>query len=103
MSFVQHPSPAQAITPAITPAIDPRVLQVHRPQPQRDVPYVPTDDAVVAAMLKLVDVRDGDVVYDLGCGDGRIVIAAVRRGATRGVGVDVDLQRIHESTENSKA
>jgi precorrin-6B methylase 2 len=80
---------------------DPRDLQVHRPQARRDVPYVPTDDAVVSAMLDLANVTDRDVFYDLGCGDGRIVHAAAKRGA-RAVGVDIDLQRIHECQENSK-
>ena len=62
---------------------DPRALQVHRPQAARDVPYVPSDDAVVAAMLALAEVTDEDTVYDLGCGDGRIVVAAGRAGARR--------------------
>src|SRR4051794_37495615 len=82
-------------------ALNPRSLQVHRPQPKRDVPYVPTDDSVVAAMLDLANVGEGDVLYDLGCGDGRIVHAAAKRGA-KATGVDIDLQRIHESLENSK-
>ena len=76
-------------------------MQLHRLQPQRDVPYVPTDDAVVAAMLKLGGVTADDVVYDLGCGDGRIVVAAAKLGA-RGVGVDIDLQRVHEANDNVK-
>src|SRR5439155_20088951 len=82
-------------------AIDPRKFQVHRPQPKRDVPYVPTDDSVVAAMLDLANVGEGDLLYDLGCGDGRIVHAAAKRGASA-TGVDIDLQRIHECLENSK-
>lgn len=52
-------------------------------------------------MVQLAAVRPGDVVYDLGCGDGRIVIAAVRRGA-HGVCVDIDPQRIAESRENAQ-
>jgi precorrin-6B methylase 2 len=80
---------------------DPRELQVHRPQPKRDVPYVPTDEAAVNAMLDLANVHEGDVLYDLGCGDGRIVLAAAKRGA-RAVGVDIDLQRVHECRENCK-
>jgi SAM-dependent methyltransferase len=74
---------------------------VHRAQPERDVPFVPTDDAVVKAMLDLANVGRSDVVYDLGCGDGRIIIEAGKRGA-RGIGVDIDLQRIHECYENAK-
>ena len=90
----------QRIT-SFTGGVDPRTLQLHRLQPQRDVPYVPTDDAVVAAMLKLAAVTADDVVYDLGCGDGRIVVAAAKMGA-RGVGVDIDLQRVHEASDNVK-
>jgi SAM-dependent methyltransferase len=86
---------------SFTGGVDPRALQLHRLQPQRDVPYVPTDDAVVRAMLKLAAVTADDVVYDLGCGDGRIVVAAGKMGA-RGVGVDIDLQRVHEATDNVK-
>jgi precorrin-6B methylase 2 len=81
---------------------DPRWLQVHRtPTQLPDVPYVPTDDAVVSVMLHLARVTPADTVYDLGCGDGRIVIAAARLGA-RAVGVDIDLQRIKECDWNAK-
>jgi precorrin-6B methylase 2 len=80
---------------------DPRAFQVHRPQLKRDVPFVPTEAPVVAAMLELARVGPEDVVYDLGCGDGRIAIAAAKLGA-QAVGVDIDLQRIHEATENVK-
>ena len=66
-----------------------------------DVPFVPTPTETVNAMLKLADVKAGDVVYDLGSGDGRIVIAAARRGA-RSVGVDIDPQRIDEARRNAK-
>ena len=86
---------------SFTGGLDPRSLQLHRLQPKRDVPYVPTDDAVVTAMLKLAGVNERDVVYDLGCGDGRIVVAAAKLGA-RGVGVDIDLQRVHEASDNVK-
>ena len=67
-----------------------------------DVPYVPTPPEVVAAMVKLAGVRSGDVVYDLGCGDGRIVIAAVQVRGVRGVCVDIDPERIHESRQNAQ-
>lgn len=75
----------------------------HTQQRQPDVPYVPTPHEVVAEMLKMANVGKGDIVYDLGCGDGRIVIAAVKDfGAKRGVGVDIDPQRIRESNENAQ-
>jgi len=68
------------------------------------VRYVPTPDKVVEAMLKKAKVGKDDVVYDLGCGDGRIPVAAVSKfGAKRGVGIDIDPERIKESKENAKA
>lgn len=67
------------------------------------VRYVPTPDDVVDAMCKLGRVTKDDIVYDLGCGDGRIVITAVGKfGAKRGVGVDFDPERVKESKENAK-
>jgi SAM-dependent methyltransferase len=67
-----------------------------------EVPYVPTPPEVVDAMLKLARVKKGDLVYDLGCGDGRIVIAAAKKYGARGVGFDIDPERIAEATENAK-
>jgi SAM-dependent methyltransferase len=67
-----------------------------------DVGYEPTATEVVHAMLRLANVTAGDVVYDLGCGDGRIVITAVRDFGARGVGVDIDPVRIAESRENAR-
>lgn len=66
-----------------------------------DVAYVPTPDVVVDRMLEMADVGPGDYVIDLGCGDGRIVIAAAKRGAF-GHGVDIDPKRIKEAQENAK-
>lgn len=68
-----------------------------------DVPYVPTPPAIVDAMLALAGVTARDVVYDLGCGDGRIVIAAARQYGARGVGVDIDPRRIDEARANAIA
>jgi SAM-dependent methyltransferase len=67
-----------------------------------DVPFVPTTDDAVQAMLKLADVKATDTVYDLGCGDGRIVIAAAKNFGARAVGIDIDPQRIKEANENAK-
>jgi len=64
-----------------------------------DVPYVPTDEKIVNAMLDLAEVTSEDVLYDLGCGDGRIVVAAALERNTRGVGIDVDPMRITEAIE----
>ncbi len=66
-----------------------------------DVIYVPTREPVMDAMLRLADVDSNDVVYDLGCGDGRIVIAAAQRFGATGVGIDLDPQRIEEANENA--
>ena len=70
---------------------------------KKDVPYVPTSPEVVKAMIALAAVRAGDVVYDLGCGDGRIVIAAVQVAGVRGVCVDIDPERIVDSRRNAAA
>ena len=74
------------------------------PQPRRapDVPYVPTTEEAVQEMLKLGGVKKTDVVYDLGCGDGRIVIAAAKTYGARGVGIDINPVRIAEAKENAK-
>lgn len=69
---------------------------------QNLAPYVPTPEDVVERMLALAEVTSKDLLYDLGCGDGRIPIAAARRGA-RGVGIDIDPRRIAESQANAKA
>src|SRR5436190_24137829 len=82
--------------------VDPRRLRLHRPPVRRDVPYVPTDDAVVPAILRLAKVTADDVIYDLGCGDGRIVIAAAKHYGARGIGVDIDPPRIEECRDNLK-
>jgi ribosomal protein L11 methylase PrmA len=71
--------------------------------PKSVVPYVPTTPLIVDAMLKLADVSKRDVVYDLGCGDGRIVIAAAKQYGARGVGVDVDPALIDQARANAKA
>jgi ribosomal protein L11 methylase PrmA len=68
-----------------------------------DVIFVPTPADVVTEMLRKADVRRGDIVYDLGSGDGRIVIAAVKDfGASRGVGIDLDPARTAEATANAR-
>jgi ubiquinone/menaquinone biosynthesis C-methylase UbiE len=70
---------------------------------RKDVPYVPTPPEVVEAMLKLGNARAGDVHYDLGCGDGRIVVAAVKQfGVARATGYDIDPERIKEANENAQ-
>jgi 2-polyprenyl-3-methyl-5-hydroxy-6-metoxy-1,4-benzoquinol methylase len=68
---------------------------------QPDVIYVPTRQSVVDAMLKVANVKAGDVLYDLGCGDGRIPVTAAKLGATA-VCIDIDPRRIAEANENVK-
>ena len=69
---------------------------------QLDVPFVPTPTAVVNAMLNLGNVKKNDVLYDLGSGDGRIVITAAQKFGTRGVGINIDPQRVQEANQNAK-
>lgn len=67
-----------------------------------DVVYVPTPNDVVAQMLKVAKVKKTDVVYDLGCGDGRIVVTAAKKYGCKGIGFDIDPQRLKESRANVK-
>lgn len=94
-----------------TPKAEKNVKAETSPQPQTeeqkikcqlDVPYLPTPQNVVEQMLKLANVNKGDILYDLGSGDGRVVIAAAQKFGTRGVGVELDPQRIQEANENAK-
>lgn len=66
------------------------------------VPYVPTPQDVVERMLELAQVKKGDVVYDLGSGDGRIVITAAKKYGVKAIGFEIDPERIKESRENIK-
>ncbi len=68
----------------------------------QDVHYVPTRQAVVDAMLELAKVTEDDVVYDLGCGDGRIVVTAAKKYGATGTGIDIDPQRIKEANANAE-
>ena len=67
-----------------------------------DVIFVPTPQQVVDEMLKIANVKQGDVLYDLGSGDGRIVVTAAKRFGVRGTGIDIDPQRIAEANENAR-
>jgi tRNA G37 N-methylase Trm5 len=66
------------------------------------VPYVPTPQEIVDRMLELAQVKAGDVVYDLGSGDGRIVVTAAKKYGVKAIGFEIDPQRIKESHENIK-
>jgi len=69
---------------------------------KKDVPYVPTPQEVVDKMLELAQIKNTDTVYDLGCGDGRMVITAAKKYGAKGIGVDIDPERIKESNDNAK-
>jgi cyclopropane fatty-acyl-phospholipid synthase-like methyltransferase len=71
-------------------------------RPNLDILYEPSPTEVVDEMLKLAKVQKDDVVYDLGCGDGRIVIAAAKKYGAKGLGVDIDPKRIEEARINAK-
>ena len=79
----------------------PAAAQAPRQQ-QPDVIYVPTPHEVVDDMLRLANVKKGDVLYDLGSGDGRIAIAAAKKFGVRAVGIDIDPERIKEANENAR-
>ena len=95
---------SSALACAVVVACAGALAQESRQEVKRDVPYVPTPQEVVDEMLRMANVGKDDVVYDLGCGDGRLVITAVKKfGAKRGVGVDIDPKRIEESNANAQA
>jgi tRNA G37 N-methylase Trm5 len=85
-SVLQGPAPAQA--------------QAQTAPRRPDVIYVPTPQAVVDAMLQVANVGKNDIVYDLGCGDGRIPVTAARKYGAHAVCIDIDPQRIKEANEN---
>ncbi|HSA90151.1 MAG TPA: class I SAM-dependent methyltransferase, partial [Burkholderiales bacterium] len=76
--------------------------QPRKPAQQPDVIFVPTPHEVVDDMLRLAHVGKGDILYDLGSGDGRIAIAAAKKFGIRAVGIDIDPERIREANENAR-
>jgi len=96
------PPPARGTAPpprsgAPAPSVQP-LTPLHPP----DVVFLPSDDQVVQGMLKLARVTRRDIVYDLGCGDGKIVIAAAKQFGARAVGIDIDPARIEEANANAR-
>lgn len=79
-----------------------KVLPKRSPKWKPDIGYLPTPQAVVEAMLELADVNSNDVLYDLGSGDGRVLITAAQRFGTRGIGIDIDPKRVRQGTENAQ-
>lgn len=103
ISFMQGASPVEATLPE--PLLRPALAQSPSPTPKTDpdVPYVPTPIEVVQEMLKLAAVKQGDVIYDLGSGDGRLVIEAAQKfGVNKGVGIEINPRLVRESQENAK-
>src|SRR5687768_8237361 len=92
------PMPYLVLTAALLGAL--AVPQVLAQAPR--APFVATPPDVVDRMLALANVGPRDVVYDLGCGDGRIVIAAAQKFGARGVGIDIDPARIYDAEQNAK-
>lgn len=89
LAFFRH----QAAKPSFEPA---------PPRPVVNAPYIQTSEKVVDRMLELAGVGPDDVVYDLGCGDGRIVVAAAKRFGCRAFGFDINPQRVAEAQENAR-
>jgi precorrin-6B methylase 2 len=90
-------SPSAQSAVAATPA-----ASTAKPAREPDVIYVPTPQPVVDAMLEMAEVRKGDVLYDLGSGDGRIPVTAAKKYGLRGTGIDINPQRIAEANENAQ-
>jgi uncharacterized protein (TIGR03000 family) len=99
------PSETPRSTEAVKPAAAATAPQDKKEtqKPEIEVPYVPTPEKVVAEMLKQAAVKEGDTVYDLGCGDGRIVIAAVKDfKAKKGIGIDYNPERVEDSKKAAR-
>lgn len=95
--------PANGAEPAPAPAkLKPEVAKIAVGK-LPDVIYVPTPQAVVNRMLEMAGVKTGDVVYDLGCGDGRIVVTAAKKYGVKAVGFDIDPVRVAEAQKNVQA
>jgi SAM-dependent methyltransferase len=99
---MRKPHQLWALTLCVVLAIASAWVGGHAQTRRPDVQYVPTPYNVVDEMLRLTAVTKDDVVYDLGCGDGRLVITAAKRFGARGVGIDIDPQRISESRNNAR-
>ena len=101
MKLIRTPPVVVALLLLAMPTATARAQQTAAPLRSPDVIFVPTPNDVVQAMLKVAKVGPGDIVYDLGSGDGRIPIAAVKEfGAARATGIDIDPQRIKEAEAN---
>jgi ribosomal protein L11 methylase PrmA len=100
--MLPSPSLARIVLPLLVFSALPVAAQTSQPRRTLDVPYLPTTEDAVPEMLKLANVKSTDIVYDLGCGDGRIVIAAAKTYGAHGVGIDLNPDRIQEAKENAR-
>ena len=91
---------AVVVSVASAPTVFAQAAPQEAPTRRPDVIFVPTPEEVVEAMLQVANVTKNDIVYDLGCGDGRIPVTAARKYGARGVCIDIDPQRIKEANEN---
>jgi SAM-dependent methyltransferase len=98
---------AFVLTAGISGSLPAQVIEAKKPAAATNAPakapdvvFVPTRMEVVEKMLQMAEIRTNDVVYDLGCGDGRFVVEAAKKYGVRGVGIDIDPQRVKESLEN---
>ena len=98
----QSAPPSTALTPSPSPSPSEKITTVEIAPPSLDVPYVPTPHEVVARMLAMANVNRNDVLYDLGSGDGRILITAAQRYGARGIGYEIDPKRLQEANENAR-
>jgi uncharacterized protein (TIGR03000 family) len=97
------PKPQTNTPPAKeTPAADKQAAQPRKPKRAPDIFFLPTPQPVVNRMLELANIKKGDVVYDLGCGDGRIVVTAAEKYGVKAFGFDIDPERVDDSRANVK-
>jgi SAM-dependent methyltransferase len=105
-NFAAPDDPATILSPRPDEKKKDKDAQTKNPKPEDnpepDVPYWPTPPTVVDKMLEMADVKKGDVVYDLGCGDARILVAAAKKYGVKGLGFDIDPEQVKESLENVK-
>ena len=88
---------------AFAQTTQPAKAEAKTPKREPDVVFVPTPQAVVDKMLEMAEVKKGDVVYDLGCGDGRIVVTAAKKYGVKGIGFDINPERVKESLANVRS
>ena len=91
-----------ALAAAVAQTAPPATEEAKPPTREPDVIYVPTPQPVVDKMLEVAEIKKGDVVYDLGCGDGRIVVTAAKKYGVKAFGFDINPERVKESLENVK-